>query len=143
MDYSNWEVSFNRLFYSLLTPFLQETEVTFAPVLSLENLPGFFQDLISCLLHRQTFLLQADDMRQLCNKLDGGLQKARWLAACNDHQYDDQCFCSHGSPFYLVCNYDNSPLGAMITHPRSPAMGGSHLFRFFCRQDVNLACRKV
>jgi len=111
----------------LSPPFLVDTKLV-----GLENLPGFFQDLISCLLHRQTFLLHADDMHQLCNKLNGGVQKASGLAACNDHQYDDQCFCSHGSPFYLVCNYNNSPLGAMITHPRSPVMGGSHPFRFLC-----------
>ena len=125
------------------TPELSPPFFIDAKLIRLENLPGFFQDLISRLLHRQTFLSQADDMHQLGNKFSDGMQKASGLAACNDHQYDDQSFCSHGSPFYLVCNYDNSPLGAMITHPRSPVMGGSHPFRFLCRQGMNLTCREV
>jgi hypothetical protein len=86
------------------TPELSPPFFVDAKLVSFENLPGFFQDLISRLLHRQTFLLQADAMHQLCNKLNGGVQKASGLAACNDHQYDDQRFCSHGSPVYLVCN---------------------------------------
>jgi len=84
------------------TPELSPPFFVDANLVRLENLPGFFQDLISRLLHGQTFLLQADAMHQLCNKLNGGVQKASGLAACNDHQYDDQSFCSHGSPFYLV-----------------------------------------
>src|SRR6266545_7798292 len=84
------------------TPELSPPFFVDANLVSLENLPGFFQDLISRLLHRQTFLLQADEVHQLCNKLNDGVQVASGLATCNDHQYDDQRFCSHGSPFYLV-----------------------------------------
>jgi hypothetical protein len=34
-------------------------------------------------------------------------------------------------------------LGAMITHPRSPVMGGSHPFRFLCKQGEPYPPRSV
>jgi len=118
------------------TPELSPPFFVDAKLIRFENLPGFFQDLISRLLHRQPFLLQADDVHQLCNKLNDGVQKASWLATCNDHQYDDQSFCSHGSPFLFGLQLRQFPLGC---HDHASAQPG---YGWFTPFPVSLQARR-